>query len=63
MSSEENDNTALRAVIAKFRELAVKHNIAVVILHHTRKGGSASPGDPDIARGASAPLSAPFVSP
>ena len=25
-----------------------------MILHHTRKGGSASPGDPDIARGASA---------
>ena len=35
---EENDNTALRSVIAKFRELAVRFEMAVVILHHTRKG-------------------------
>jgi hypothetical protein len=34
--------------------LAVKHNIAVCILHHTRKGGASSPGDLDTARGASA---------
>jgi hypothetical protein len=54
---EENDNTALRAIIARFRELAVEHDIAVVILHHTRKGG-ASPGDPDSARGASAIIGA-----
>jgi hypothetical protein len=57
-NSEENDNGALRAVIARFRELAVKHNIAVCILHHTRKGGAASPGDPETARGASAILGA-----
>ncbi len=57
-TSEENDNTALRAEIAEFRKLAVKHNIAVIILHHTRKGSSTSPGDPDIARGASAIIGA-----
>jgi hypothetical protein len=57
-TSEENDNTALRAIIAEFRKLAIKYNIAVVILHHTRKGSSTSPGDPDIARGASAIIGA-----
>ena len=51
---EENDNTALRMVIATFRGLATKYNMAVIVLHHTRKGSAASPGDPDIARGASA---------
>jgi hypothetical protein len=51
---EENDNTALRMVIATFRELAIKYDMAVIVLHHTRKGSAASPGDPDIARGASA---------
>lgn len=56
--AEENDNTALRMVIAVFRSLAVKCNIAVIILHHTRKGSAASPGDPDIARGASAIIGA-----
>jgi RecA-family ATPase len=35
---EENGNTALRAIIAKFRELAVEFDMAVVVLHHTRKG-------------------------
>ena len=51
--AEENDNMALRAVMAKFRAIAAQHNIAVVILHHSRKGASASPGDPDTLRGAS----------
>jgi RecA-family ATPase len=55
---EENDNNALRAVIAAFRELAVKYSIAVLVLHHTRKGSGASPGDPDAARGASAIIGA-----
>ncbi len=57
-TADENDNTALRAVIAGFRDLANRHNIAVVVLHHTRKGSSMSPGDPDIARGASAVIGA-----
>jgi hypothetical protein len=55
---EENDNNALRGVVAAFRQLAVKYNMAVLVLHHTRKGGATSPGDPDIARGASAIIGA-----
>lgn len=48
----ENDNTALRHVLARLREMAVTHNLAVCIVHHQRKGGQA--GDPDAVRGASA---------
>lgn len=55
---EEDDNTAIRAVIARFREMAVRSDMAVVILHHTRKGAGQSPGDPDAARGASAIIGA-----
>ena len=51
--SEENDNTALRSVMAKFRAIAVEHNIAVVLLHHARKGSAGGAGDPDSLRGAS----------
>ncbi len=57
-NSEENDNTAIRSIVAKFRELAITYNMAVIILHHTRKGAAYSPGDPDIARGASAIIGA-----
>ena len=53
----ENDNTALRAVIAEFRALAVEFDMAVIIVHHTRKG-TVSPGDPDSARGGSAIIGA-----
>jgi AAA domain-containing protein len=59
-TSDENDNTALRAVLAAFRELAVRHDIAVIILHHSRKG-TVTPGDPDAARGASAIIGAARV--
>jgi hypothetical protein len=52
-TAEENDNTALRAIIAAFRSLAAEFNIAVILLHHTRKGAAIA-GDPDSARGASA---------
>jgi RecA-family ATPase len=58
---EENDNVAIRAIVARFRELAAKHDIAVVLAHHTRKGGATSPGDPDVARGASALIGAARV--
>jgi AAA domain len=54
---EENDNTALRAVIAEFRALAVEFNMAIILVHHTRKGAVA-PGDPDAARGASSTIGA-----
>jgi len=56
-TAEENDNTALRSVIAEFRALAIKFNIAVILVHHTRKG-AVTPGDPDSARGASAIIGA-----
>jgi hypothetical protein len=52
-NAEENDNTAMRAVIAAFRALAKRLGIAVLILHHDRKGSS-TPGDMDRVRGASA---------
>lgn len=52
-TSEENDNTGLRAVIAAFRSLAQRHDISVVLFHHTRKGTTV-PGDPDAIRGAGA---------
>lgn len=56
----ENDNTALRAIIAFFRGVAQARNIAIVIVHHARKGPQ-SPGDPDTLRGASAVVGAARV--
>src|SRR4030095_15372640 len=53
----ENDNTAQRALIAAFRALAIEFNMAVIVVHHTRKGAT-SPGDPDSARGGSAIIGA-----
>lgn len=55
---DENDNTEVRRVMAHFRALAIKHNLALVLLHHTRKGTSAAAGDPESARGASAVIGA-----
>lgn len=52
-TSEENDNTGLRLVIAAFRSLAQRYDISVVLFHHTRKG-TTIPGDPDAIRGAGA---------
>lgn len=49
-TAEENDNTALRLVIAHIRELAQTHDCAVILVHHTRKGAVA--GDVDSIRGA-----------
>ena len=51
--AEENDNTAVRAVMARFRKMARDHQMGLGILFHTRKG-PATPGDPDQIRGASA---------
>lgn len=56
-TAEENDNTALRAVLAEFRALAVEFDMAVILIHHTRKG-ALTPGDPDMVRGASATVGA-----
>lgn len=52
-NAEENDNTAMRSVVAAFRSVARRHNIAILLLHHNRKGSS-TPGDMDQMRGASA---------
>jgi hypothetical protein len=49
---EENDNTAIRAVLARFRSMAKEFRCAISILFHTSKGIK-SPGDPDQIRGAS----------
>ena len=56
-TQDENDNTALRSVIAEFRSLAAEFDLAVILVHHTRKG-AVTPGDPDVARGASAIIGA-----
>ncbi|MBR0677232.1 AAA family ATPase [Roseomonas alkaliterrae] len=49
-TAEENDNTALRAVIAHLRGIAQRHRCALVLVHHTRKGAEA--GDMEGIRGA-----------
>jgi hypothetical protein len=54
---EENDNGALRNIMATFRTLAIKYDLAIVILHHTRKGANLA-GDPDAVRGASSIIGA-----
>jgi AAA domain len=55
-TAEENDNTALRLVVAHLRELAQKHRIAILLIHHTRKGATA--GDVDSIRGATSLIGA-----
>ncbi len=59
--AEENDNTAIRAVMARFRAMAIEHDMSLVILHHARKGGGGTPGDPDSLRGASSIVGAARV--
>jgi hypothetical protein len=52
-NAEENDNTAMRAVIAAFRAMARDLDIAVLVLHHNRKGTQEA-GSADMIRGAGA---------
>jgi hypothetical protein len=59
--AEENDNTALRAVMAKFRQIAIQFKLALVLIHHARKGSGSSAGDPDSLRGASSIVGAARV--
>lgn len=59
-AEEENDNTAVRAVMARFRSMAISYKMSIVLLHHARKGAS-TPGDPDSLRGASAIVGAARV--
>lgn len=51
-SANENDNTAMAAVLSYFSAIAQTCNVAVGLIHHTRKGATA--GDPDSIRGAGA---------
>lgn len=52
--AEENDNTAVRMVMAQLRLLAVQYDCAICVLHHARKGAAGAAGDMDTLRGASA---------
>jgi hypothetical protein len=52
-SVDENSNSAIDDVAHVLSDLAAKHDIAVDIPHHTRKG-SADPGNAERGRGASA---------
>jgi hypothetical protein len=56
-TEEENANVALREVVAEFRSLAKEMRLALVLVHHTRKG-IVIPGDMDASRGASSVVSA-----
>jgi hypothetical protein len=51
-SAQENDNTAMAAVMSFFTAAAKACNIAVLLIHHTRKGAMA--GEVDAIRGAGA---------
>lgn len=59
-TAEENDNTALRQVVAYLRALAIKHDCGIVLIHHARKGATA--GDADGIRGAGAIVGASRIS-
>jgi hypothetical protein len=48
----ENDNGAIDFVAGLLTGLAIRHNVAVMVAHHTRKG-PAGPGNADSGRGAS----------
>ena len=50
---DENMNKQIDAVMEVLTDLAAKHNVAIDIPHHTRKG-AADPGNADRGRGASA---------
>jgi hypothetical protein len=52
-NAEENDNTAMRSILAAFRGFAKDTNTGVMVLHHDRKGVGVA-GDVDRMRGASA---------
>lgn len=52
-NAEENDNTAMRSILAAFRTFAQETGCGVIVLHHDRKGVGLA-GDVDRMRGASA---------
>lgn len=58
-TAEENDNTQMSQVARIFREMAVEHDVAVALAHHTRKpptgDSSGHYGQMDSGRGAGSP--------
>jgi hypothetical protein len=52
-TAPENDNTLLRVVTAMLRAIAREFDIAIVLMHHARKG-DLTPGDIEALRGAGA---------
>ena len=52
-AGDENDNGVVSAALSILRALAERHQMAVLLVHHVRKG-QVVPGDMDAARGASA---------
>lgn len=59
--SNENDNVAIQQVMTKYRRIASDTDAAVMLVHHTKKGGLDSEihaGDPEAGRGASALIGA-----
>jgi hypothetical protein len=58
---EENDNGAIDQALNTFKYIAAETGVAVLLVHHTRKGGGDSEqhaGDQDAGRGASAMVNA-----
>jgi hypothetical protein len=51
---DENSNSELKWAAMLWREIARRTNVAVLLVHHTRKYSSNMAGDADAARGASA---------
>ena len=47
-----NDNAAMALVMQRLKGLAVKYNCAILVVHHTKKGGER--GDPETVSGAAA---------
>jgi hypothetical protein len=47
-----NDNSAMSSVMRRLKEIAARHQCAVIIVHHTRKGGDA--GNVETISGAAA---------
>jgi AAA domain/Primase C terminal 2 (PriCT-2) len=49
-----NDNAVMSLVIRELKRLATKFDCAILVVHHTRKGGGTSDGDPEAISGAAA---------
>ena len=50
----EETNEPFRALVAFFRRFAVDHALAIILVHHTRKGSEEQAGNQDVSRGGGA---------